>query len=427
MKAINYSKLSRRIQEKILRFLNPLLLGLNKTDQRFIKEASYGILKMQDIKLSSIVKSLDEEIKPESTENRLSRKIRSKDYTEFITDKLLELSKAKIRDDTLMPIDLSDISKKYSESQEYLSKVYDGSEGKVSSGYWLLKIIGIEEAKIIPLIFKLYSLESTEFMSENDVILKSLEKLRSHQGNKGIKLIDRGGDRKVIFDYFLNSEDRFIIRIKDNRHLIFCKHNQKRSLGSVINNMKFKHAFAITYFDKKKRKDLMKIFRCSLFKVKLPWRKEKLTLLIGKFKRSSKYILLLTNLQEETNSAYAHYILKCYLDRHKIEDCFRYYKTEYNIEDVRLLKYRGLKNIISIFQLVLYFIFQELRIKALGKYFIDVISNIIKRFKKKKNKFVYYGVSEYISKVLNKSSMIDFYVKNKSDPEPVLPFMKGVV
>jgi hypothetical protein len=427
MSSINYSKSSRRIQEKLLRYLNPLLLGLNKTDQRFIKEASYGILKKEDIKLSSIVKSLDEDIKPESTENRLSRKIRTKDYTEFITKKLLELSKGKIRDDTVMAIDLSDITKKYSESQEYLAKVYDGSEDKVSKGYWLLKIIGIEEEKIIPLLFMLYSLESTEFMSENDVILKSLEKLRSHLGNKGIKVIDRGGDRKVLFNYFLNSDARFIIRMKDNRNLISCKKNQKRSINSMLDGIRFKHAFTITYFDKKKRKDLTKIFRCSLFKVKLPWRKEKLTLLIGKFKRSSKYIMLLTNLQEENNSTSAHYILKCYLDRHKIEDCFRYYKTEYNIEDVRLLRYRGLKNIISIFQLVLYFIFQELRIKALGKYFIDVISNIIKRFKKKKNKFIYYGVSEYISKVLNKSSMIDFYIKNKSDPEPVLPCMKEVV
>ena len=43
----------------------------------------------------------------------------------------------RVRPNTVLALDLSDIRKKYARKMEYLATVHDGSRGELHQGYWL--------------------------------------------------------------------------------------------------------------------------------------------------------------------------------------------------------------------------------------------------------------------------------------------------
>jgi len=113
-----------------------------------------------------------------------------------VTDNLVEEGAPDIKRDTLLLIDPSDISKKYAKKMEYLAHVRDGSEKELSKGYWTVRVVGaeLERVKIIPLYEHLYSQNAPEFESENTEILKAVDCVRKEVEDRGIWVMDRGGD-----------------------------------------------------------------------------------------------------------------------------------------------------------------------------------------------------------------------------------------
>jgi hypothetical protein len=86
---------------------------------------------------------------------------------------------------------LSDLVKPYAKKMEYLSRVRDGSEGKLADGYWLCQVIGVknEGNEITPLYGELYSSSAKDFDSENHEIRKALRNVsRSGNGRPGSPL-----------------------------------------------------------------------------------------------------------------------------------------------------------------------------------------------------------------------------------------------
>jgi transposase len=67
-------------------------------------------------------------------------------------------------------------------------------------------------------------------------------------------------------------------------------------------------------------------------------------------------LMLLTNVPVRArNSQSVWWIVPIYLTRWKIEQTFRFVKQSYNLEDVRVLKYRRLKNLVILVTAVAYF------------------------------------------------------------------------
>lgn len=91
----------------------------------------YGIQASKDVKLPSIARTLGEDIPLIKTLNRLSRHMKTKGLTINIQKRLMKEAKPFIKEDTVLALDLSDISKEYSEKQEGSSPVRDGFTGKI--------------------------------------------------------------------------------------------------------------------------------------------------------------------------------------------------------------------------------------------------------------------------------------------------------
>lgn len=97
---------------------------------------------------------------------------------------------------------------------QYLAKVRDGSEGVLANGYWTCQVLGVEGDKLIPLYRHLYSSLAPDFRSENHEIFKAIQFVSHFTHTKGTWVIDRGGDRIALFDYFLDHARDFIIRLR---------------------------------------------------------------------------------------------------------------------------------------------------------------------------------------------------------------------
>ncbi|GAJ03369.1 unnamed protein product, partial [marine sediment metagenome] len=139
-----------------------------------------------------------------------------------IGNRLIEEGKPFIGKDTVLALDLSDISKEYSEKQEGLAPVRDGSTGKIKDGWPILAVVGadVRGDKVIPLYRKLYTKRGFGFKSENLEILGAIDDIIKVIGKKGVWALDRGGDRWKLFVPILERKLKFVVRMMSLRDMI---------------------------------------------------------------------------------------------------------------------------------------------------------------------------------------------------------------
>src|SRR6267378_4038654 len=104
----------------------------------------FGIQASQDVKLSHIARSLQEEIPLLKTEDRLSRNLQAEELETHLRQGLLHLGSGRVETNPVLCLDLSDVRKEYARKMEFLDQVWDGSAGEVHAGYWLCSVIGAE-------------------------------------------------------------------------------------------------------------------------------------------------------------------------------------------------------------------------------------------------------------------------------------------
>lgn len=201
----------------------------------FVEQAIYALSASQSVMISEISRSSNESIRLIKTENRLCRNL-GHPYLDLHLQKALASHQSQyIKDDTLLIIDPSDISKKYAKHMEHLAHVRDGSEGCIANGYWTCRVVGYQDDALVPLYGHLYSSRAPEFRSENHELFKAIEMVSYHTKGKGIWVMDRGGDRSQLFDYFIERDLKFIVRLTQLRHLLVGKKSNRTSdISSLV-------------------------------------------------------------------------------------------------------------------------------------------------------------------------------------------------
>jgi hypothetical protein len=262
------------------------------------------------------------------------------------------MAREHVQKDTLLVLDPSDLSKKYAEKMEYLCEVYDGSEGKVTEGYATIHVIGCEldSKQILPLYQRLYSYTAPDFTSENDEILKAVDAVRQHVGNRGVWVLDRGADRIKLFKPLLERKARFVVRMIGDRHLLVGK--QKRLALDIAVNCSTPFAVSITRMQHGHEKHYTLSF--GYLKVKLVGHTQQLYLLVVKG-FGKKPLMVVTTEKLRRSHKVLFKMLRSYLRRWSIEETIRFIKDSYDLEDVRVLRYRGLQNLMPLVLAVIYF------------------------------------------------------------------------
>lgn len=348
------SKIVANLKGQLTKYSGIISKSFSKPKQKLIKEMLYGIQASKDVKLSNIARTLKEQQALIKTEDRLSRNLDDEDFTEAINEEICRLGASKVTDDMVIAIDPGDIRKRYARKMELLGKIYDGSEHEVAEGYHLCKVVAadIETTRVIPLYCKAYSYEAEDVKSENSELLKAIETVRRHIGDKAIHAIDRGGDRGVIYKYYLRRDkpQRFVIRLKE-RDLIH-KGKRKHCLDMAMTMPTPHESILIVYDDGKEKR---RAVRYSAVAVKLPDYDKALYLVVIKG-FGIKPMMLLTSCAVNIRKKESIWkIVEYYLARWKCDESYRYIKQCYNLEDIRVRSYISIRNTVVLVLAVSYF------------------------------------------------------------------------
>lgn len=398
---INYNRLSWLLKREILNFSKKICKGLKRPGFKLLSNMLYGISESGSCHLSKISRALKEDITLKKTIERLSRGLDSFSESKKMMDNYLEVVRPFVNEKAIFVIDGSDVTKPSSKALEGLTEVRDGSTGEIKKGYWTLEIAALTTTHKAPISIydRVYSTIEEGFLSEDDEVLKGFGYLTQQFGNKGIRALDRGYDAMIYYEYFFKKNEKFIIRTKKNRSVIYK--------GKTLNIMEvaqlFKGKYRMDFTDKNGKRLECKI---SLIPVSLPKYPSRFLHLVVVYGFGKEPMLLMTNLKSD-DPRLATAITKVYLMRWRIEEHFRFKKQQYDFEDFRVRSLNSIRTLHRILTMLsgLISMLSEKRTQSLFVMeLIEVSKRIYKPKKaKERTKFMSYAIADGIFAVLNKT------------------------
>jgi hypothetical protein len=397
---MNGSRIRGKMRGQIVRFSGEVSGGLCKTARRFVCEVLYGITASESVMLSEIGRTLDEEIRLKKTETRLSSQLGREKLKECVERNLLSLGASRIGRDTLLIVDISDIAKPYACRMEYLAEVRDGSVGQIGVGYWTVQVVGaeVEGVHITPLVHRLYSQNAPGFVSENEEILGAVRDIGRAVGDRGILVIDRGGDRERLLYPFLREKRRFMVRLVGNRNV---EYRGELKLASAV-AARCPMYYVERVVREENRREKVYHLEYGFVRVRLPEADKELTMVVVKG-FGAQPMMLLTNVEVVRSRRSCWFVVQAYLRRWQIEETIRCMKQSYDIENVRLLTYGRLRNMMVLVLCAMYFaavcIGEGVRLGVLAHYALEEAQ----RFYGIPN-FRYYALAVGLGKILRGST-----------------------
>jgi len=348
-----------RFKAKVNKFSGIISKNLKKPEKKFVQQIIYGIQCCKDVKISNISRSLKENIRLIKTENRLCNHLRDNDFTEVINHEILRLGKEKIKDDMVVSIDPGDIRKPYAKAMENLCGIYDASQKEMATGYHMCQVTGanLEHNKIVPLYCESYSTKEEGYQSLTKKIIGIISLVTSYIGRKGVWAIDRAGDNNELISFFARQQLKFVTRLKLNRWLTFVNRKGKQmqtQAERLCNYIDLPFKARITKIDQGKESEIELQYGITQVSIKdIPGHTFYAVIIKG---FAEKPMILLTNVQTDINNPNDVYsTIERYLTRWKCDECFRYIKQSYNLEDIRLLSYNGVRNMTVFVHAIAYF------------------------------------------------------------------------
>ena len=413
---MNHSAAAFKVREQLKGFLGELSPQFSKPLGKFVGDMVYGIQASQDVKLSQIARALDEPITMKKLEDRLSRMLWSEGIEQGISSVIARLGARHIRQDTLIVVDPTDIRKLYAEKMEYLARVRDGSTGEIGNGYSACLAVACESGgrRITLLHMRLWSSEADGFTSQNDELLGVIGLICASAKKRGIYVIDRGGDGDWLFDGLDRRGLDFIVRLVGNRNLI---HGRRTALAEELAAacpMRCAETVTRETEDGVKRYEL----EFGVLTVALPQRPDKPLRMVVVKGFGERPMLLLTTLAETASRKALWQVVEGYLTRWRVEDAIRFVKQSYNLEDIRVLKYRRLKNMVALLLAVIYFNCVWLAGRLRCEILTDNITHAAKRIYGVAE-FLYYAVADGIGRLFTRHGKWNRYTPPDPESNPL--------
>jgi hypothetical protein len=306
----------------------------------------------------------------------------------------------------VISIDPGDIMKPYAKAMENLCGIWDGSEGEAANGYHLCQVTAanLEHNKIIPLYCEAYSSQEKDYVSSTEKVKDVISQVIEKTGTHGVWAIDRMGDCEDIINHFTGNELRFVTRLKLNRWL-----NTTNKRGGKIcvqaerleRHMDIAHKAQITKIEDGKETVINITF--GITKVALPDYPNQWFYAVVIKGFSQHPMVLITNLEMNIKESKAiYYAVEVYLTRWKCDECYRYIKQSYNLEDVRVRSYIAIRNTVAMVHAIAYFTSVYMGLSLKLKMAVQKIFILSKRFFGVPT-FFQYAMADGISELLKKA------------------------
>lgn len=407
----DYNRTAYELKRSITNFTSRLTRDIPVPMKKFITCMIFGILASKTVLLSNISRALNEPILLKKTIERLSRNLEKFCYRDKLLSNLSCDVKGYIRYDTPIIIDLSDIVKKYGAVFENMGKVWDGSKKQPDFGYSLIEALVYNYGDKLPkpIYSDLFSQSEPCFKSENEEVIKCLDKLRSLYGTKGIYTMDRGMDNVLFFNYFEKHSQKFSIRLKKNRNVLY--NDKEMNIVELVKKYRGRYSTIITKKNGKQRR-----IQYGFLPIELPEISDKVFNLVFVRGYARKGLMLLTNLDINNGKDCLKPILS-YISRWIVEEFIRFKKSHYRLEDVRVQSYQRLKNMNFLLTMAISYI--SLASKSMGgSRMIFILQELSKRIYGIPA-FPYYGTADGMYEVLKKckTGIREFLDYSKKKPK----------
>lgn len=391
----NFTTNTYEMKRDIVKFSKKICKNSDKPESKFVTDMIYGISKSKDILLSSIAEALNENTKKAYTIDRLSDNLAS-DLNPSIEDNYCNLVMDSLGNNPVFLVDDSDIIKPLGNKFENLGIVRDGSSKNKTfeKGYHHTEIVGLTQnmKQPISIFSKIHSSTQKEFISANSVTYEGLNKvvsLLNERNLKGIFVNDRGYDSNEIFNYYFSRQQYFVVRLTERRKIYrnhkWCKITTLRDAykGKIKMNLMFQGEEKECYV--------------SVLKVQITAKKKWINLVFV-YGLSDTPMMLASNIPIKSKEDVIK-IARCYLNRWRIEEYFKFKKQEYNFENFRV---RTLKSINNLNKMLTYTIgLIGLLSEKIGKR--EFVNKIIKESKSLKDKVYlwFYQLARGIYNILS--------------------------
>lgn len=340
----NFTTNTYEMKREIVNFSKKISEGLNKPTSKFVIDMQFGLAKSGSCLISNIARALDEKTNLSYTIERLCDNLVNMydDEKQIIWNNYLNEVKNNIdKEQAIVLFDDSDMNKEYSRKLEDLDRVIDASsqDKRIVNGYHICEatVLTKKQKQPMSLYSKIYSCKSKGFISKNTYTLESIKTTENVIGKNFIGILDRGYDDNKIFDYMSKNGHKFVVRLDDERTLLFK--NKRRSVKEVANTRKGKIKMSVL-FDDNEETELM----VSYTRATLPYNKREYTLVIVYGLSEEKPMKLLTNIELKDKEDVIK-IVRLYLSRWRIEEYFRGKKQEYDLENMRVRTLKSMNNL----------------------------------------------------------------------------------
>lgn len=393
----NYTILENNLKDETTNYIKNITAGLGKVDTHFITDMFVGMLKHNSVILSDIVRQTGY-LNIKKGVERLERNLDSFDNIKnTLMSNYIQMVKPYINNRHLYFVDRGDIVKEDNTKFENKGLVLDGSDSHtIKQGYQINEIATIDnDNQPISLVSELRSSNDNDYNSDNDLWISHMNYVHNIYG-KGTFIMDRGYDGAILMEKVLEIGSDFIIRAKSLDRKVYVN-GEKTTISNIAKHMKGKYSFV------SKKYDILKVsYKPVIIKSKEAkgLSKKVLTMVVvkgfalDKTTLNEAYMVLLTS-RTISGKAQALQVVRDYALRWKIEENFKYKKQQFEIEKVKVRKYKRIQALNTLLTYVMFFS-NVINMKAIGKT-IRKIKNQIRE----KILFWLYRISDGIKEIIS--------------------------
>ena len=316
--------------------------GMKRPEVKFTGAILTAMLKRHHVHLTVLSRSLEEDITPKKTWERLTRNLSRKDIGSELIRLNLHKNACKIRDFRYCVIDGSDIQKLEANQMEGLGRVRDGSKKAqdkkpmIGNGYYWLNGVMVNDEEILSVYSDIYSLEQEagDHVSEHTKIHEITDMVCGINPNT-IFVIDRGGDGETVMDPMITKHRRFVIRGQSTRSLRLHKDSNK-----ATNIKKIAQRTKTPYTYKSSRNGEQ--FTVGIRRVYLG--DTPLWLVVSRRHTTKEALSWYVTNVEGSRKTVMMTVMHAYGLRWRVEEYHRQIKQDYHLKQICLRKYDAIKN-----------------------------------------------------------------------------------
>jgi len=309
--------------------------------RKLMAEATLGVLSSGSLQLSDIARSLKEPMGLHHTLKRLSRMLsRHSEVAWAAEDLLLRKLGAQVTDEMVLAIDPGDLNRDGAEKSERLCRVRDGSSGEIVNGYPLMSVVArdIRQGHTFPLLTRLLSTAGPSYKSENHDILYTMETVQRYLSARPLWVIDRGGDRGVLWKTWIEDEWDVLVRA-DNKRFWLWRDGEKTA-QQIARDLPLKHQGKLT-------RRSQESVRFGITQVSLRAHPEKqLAMVVVRHGKQQPLVLVTT--RPVRGRRQGERLMQAYLDRWACEEGYRFSKQGFSLEKVQVRKFASLQNLVAL-------------------------------------------------------------------------------